>query len=153
MGQARELMDRITEAVMARDADAFAEIYADDVVADTPDEGRLVGRQALVDWLMRFGQAFPDTSFEMIGTLDTDDRAADEAYLTATHTGTLQMPDGDLPPTGRRIRIRECDAITVEGGKVVSHRFYFDQVELLTQLGLMDQTVVMPDARGQKTRA
>ena len=152
MGQVRELMDRLTDAVTARDVDALAEIYADDVVADTPDDGRLTGRQAVVDWLMRFAQAFPDMSFEMIATFEGDGTAVDEAYLTATHTGTLQTPDGDVAPTGRRIRVRECDVVEVDGGKVVAHRFYFDQVEFLSQLGLMDQTVVLPDARAQKAR-
>lgn len=47
------------------------------------------------------------------------------------------MPDGQsVPPTGKSVRVRGCDAATVEEGQVKSHRFYFDQMELLSQLGL-----------------
>ncbi len=47
------------------------------------------------------------------------------------------MPDGQsIPPTGKNVRVRGCDAATVEDGLVTSHRFYFDQMELLGQLGL-----------------
>jgi hypothetical protein len=34
------------------------------------------------------------------------------------------------------VRIRSCDAVTVEGGLVTSHRFYYDQMDFLGQLGL-----------------
>lgn len=152
MGHARQAMDRITEAVMRRDADALRAIYAEDAVADTPDEGRLTGRDAIVNWMMVFAEAFPDTSFEMISKLEVGDTAVDEGYLIATHTGTLRTPEGDVEPTGRRVRIRECDICSVRGAEVVSHRFYFDQMDMLGQLGLVDTTLTLPDARTDEAR-
>ncbi len=148
MGQAREVMDKITEAVVAGDVDALERLYAGDAVAETPDEGRLEGRDAVVAWMRTFSQAFSDISFEMIARTEADDTAIDEAYLSATHTGPMPGPEGEIPPTGKRIRIRECDAVTVRDGTVVSHRFYFDQLELLGQLGVLQpSTIVLPDAR------
>jgi len=50
------------------------------------------------------------------------------------------MPGGEsIPPTRKSVRVRGCDAATVENGRVTSHRFYFDQMELLEQLGLAPQ--------------
>jgi ketosteroid isomerase-like protein len=148
MGQARQVMDRISAAVVADDADALAQLYAQDAVADTPDEGRLEGRDAVVGWLRTFATAFTDITFEMIATSEAGDTAVDEAYLSATHTGPMQGPEGEIAPTGKRIRIRECDVITVRDGLVVSHRFYFDQLDFLGQLGLLEPSeIVLPDAR------
>jgi ketosteroid isomerase-like protein len=41
-----------------------------------------------------------------------------------------------MSATGNRVRLRSCDAATVEDGLVTSHRFYYDQMEFLRQLGL-----------------
>lgn len=37
------------------------------------------------------------------------------------------------------MRFRECDAVTVEGGLITSHRFYYDQMDVLGQLGLLPE--------------
>jgi len=50
------------------------------------------------------------------------------------------MPSGEsVPATGKQIRIRECDVVLVEGGQITQHRFYFDQLEFLDQLGLLPE--------------
>ena len=154
MGQAREVMDSLTAAVVAGDGDALGLLYAPDAVAETPDEGRLEGRDAVVGWLRSFSQAFSDISFETIARTETGDTAVDEAYLSATHTGPMPGPEGDIPPTGKRIQLRECDVVTVRDGSVVSHRFYFDQLDFLGQLGVLQpSTVAVPDARTGSERA
>ena len=153
MGQAREVMDRISAAITAGDAGALEGLYAPDAVADTPDEGRLEGRDAVLAWMRTFSTAFSDISFEMLATIEAGDTAIDEGYLSATHTGTMPGPQGEIAPTGRRIRVRECDVITVRDGAVVSHRFYYDQLDFLGQLGLLEPSaVVLPDARSGAER-
>ena len=65
------------------------------------------------------------------------DTAIDEGYFIGTNSGPLPMPDGQsIPATGKKIRIRGCDLATVQGGVVTRHRFYFDQMDFLQQLGL-----------------
>ena len=150
MGRAREVMDLITDAVMAGDRDALAQLYASDAVAETPDAGRLEGREAIVDYLVTFKPAFPDLSWEGVSQHEIGDTAIDEGYFVGTHTGVLRSPDGDLPPTGRSLRVRECDLVTVSDGVAVSHRFYYDQLEFLTQLGLLDATQLTGTAPVQR---
>jgi ketosteroid isomerase-like protein len=143
MGQAREIMDRISAAVSAGSAEELGRLYAEDAVLDTPDEGRIEGRAGVVDYLMGFVRAFPDTTFELPSQLEAGDTAIDQGYLVATHSGPLAMPDGgELPATGRRIRIRECDVLTVADGVAVSHALYFDQLDFLVQIGLVDPAAI-----------
>jgi ketosteroid isomerase-like protein len=57
---------------------------------------------------------------------------------TGTNTGPVALPTGEvLPPTGKTIRVRSCDVVTVENGLATKHNFYYDQTELLSQLGLV----------------
>ena len=137
MGQAREIMDRITDAAMSGDRDALGRLYATDAVAETPDGPRLEGVAAITDYMLAFKAAFPDASWEAGTKYESGDTAIDEGYLVGTNTGVLTTPDGEIPPTGRSLRLRECDMVTVADGVASSHRFYFDQLDLMTQLGLV----------------
>ncbi|CAN5133585.1 hypothetical protein BH18ACT12_BH18ACT12_10710 [soil metagenome] len=137
MDEARQVMDRVTQAAFDEDQEALQELYAPDAVAETPDQGTVSGREAIAAWFRQFSTAFPDASWESAHKHESGNVAIDEGYVVGTHTGPLAMPGGEsIPPTGKSVRVRGCDAATVEDGLVRSHRFYFDQMDLLGQLGL-----------------
>jgi ketosteroid isomerase-like protein len=139
MGEAREVMDRVTAAVTSQDFEAAAACYAEDAVAVTPDQGEIRGREAIVSYLKQQGDAFPDADYEYVQKHESGNVAIDEGYFTGTHTAPLPLPSGEtVPPTGKQIRVRACDLATVEGGLITQHHFYFDQMEFLEQLGLQD---------------
>lgn len=139
MGEARDLLDQMTKAVLSGDAEALGDCYADDAVAVTPDYGELRGRAAVVDYFRPFFESFSDIGWEEIQRSDCGEVAIDEGFFTGTHTGPLPNPEGDaIPATGKRVRLRECDVATVAAGRITSHRMYFDQMELLSQLGLTE---------------
>jgi steroid delta-isomerase-like uncharacterized protein len=146
MGQAREIMDRVTEALFKQDMDAAKEAYAEDAVAETPDQGTINGRDAVIAYLQEFFTAFPDASYEPINQHESGNDAIDEGYFVGTNTGPLAMPDGEMPATGKSVRLRSCDVATVENGQIVSHRFYFDQMAFIEQLGLMPEESAAPGA-------
>ena len=139
MGQARELMDRATQAVLAGELDKLREIYAADVVVSTPDAGVLNGVDAFIEWNRTFVAAFTDVRYRSDRALETEDCAIDQGDFIGTNTGPIELPDGQsAPPTGRQVTMRSADIATVAGGKIVRHDFYFDQLDLLTQLGLTE---------------
>src|SRR5215210_1796935 len=129
MGEAREVMDKVTEAVFSQNREAVAQLYAPDAVAETPDQGTVSGRDQVVDWALEFLASFPDATYETAHEYESGDTAIDEGFVVGTNTGPLAMPDGEsLPPTGKSVRLRACDAATVQNGQVMTHRFYFDQM-------------------------
>jgi ketosteroid isomerase-like protein len=139
MGEAREVMDRVTAAVMSGDSDALKALYAPDAVAETPDQGTIRGRDQIAAYMGEFATAFPDASWEELYKHETSDTAIDEGYFVGTNTGPMTGPNGEtIAATGKRVRARECDVATVDNGVVTSHRFYFDMQDWLTQLGLED---------------
>ena len=142
MGQARDVLDRLNAAVATtKDVKAAAECYAVDAVAMTPDQGEVRGRERIADYLRQFMDAFPDAHFEFVDQHESKNVAIDESYFIGTHTGPLAAASGDrIPATGRSVRVRECDVVVVEGGQIVQHRFYFDQIEFLSQLGQLSDS-------------
>lgn len=138
MGQAREVMDRLTSAMNAKDRETLAGCYAADAVAYTPDQGELNGREAITGYLFEFWEAMPDVRYESVEQHESGDVAIDEGFVVGTNTGSLRTPSGDtLPATGKQIKVRTCDIARVEGSEIRSHHFYFDQMEFLGQLGLL----------------
>jgi ketosteroid isomerase-like protein len=139
MGEAREVMDRVTAAITSGDPDALKALYAPDAVAETPDQGTIRGRDQIAAYMGEFATAFPDASWEELHKHETSGTAIDEGYFIGTNTGPLAGPNGQtIPATGKRVRARECDLATVENGVVTSHRLYFDLQDWLTQLGLAE---------------
>ena len=149
MSEAREVMDRVTEAVFSGNAEQVRQLYADDATAVTPDQGELVGRDAIVTYLTAFTESFPDLGFEPLYKHEAGNAAIDEGYVVGTNTNPLQMPTGEtLPATGKQVRVRGCDIVTVENGRITSHRFYYDQMEFLAQLGMLPQEASLGTTTG-----
>lgn len=81
-------------------------------------------------------EAFPDNRIETTA-IHADDRGGVlEGRFTGTHTGMLRGPAGDLAPTGRHVDGRYSGVYEFEDGKISSFHLFFDQVDLLTQLGI-----------------
>jgi ketosteroid isomerase-like protein len=141
MGEARELMNRITEAIFRQDWGAAAQLYAPDAVAITPDRGQVSGNDNIIAWSRELTVGFPDAKYEPVNEYESGNSAIDEGYFVGTNTGPLQGPTGEtIPATGKSVRVRACDVATVENGVITSHRFYFDQMDFLGQLGLLEGT-------------
>ncbi len=140
MGEARDVMNRLTEALFSKDLEALREIYAADAVVETPDQGTITGCDAIVAYMGGMMAGFPDASYEELQEHESGNTAIDEGYFVGTNTGALAGPSGEtIPATGRTVRMRAIDAATVENGRVTSHRLYFDQMEFMEQLGLAPQ--------------
>jgi ketosteroid isomerase-like protein len=141
VGEAREVMDRLTAAVMSGDSDELNALYAPDAVAETPDQGTIRGREQIAAYMGEFATAFPDASWEELHKHETGETAIDEGYFIGTNTGPMTGPNGEtIAATGKRVRARECDVATVQNGVITSHRFYFDMYDWLVQLGLVPES-------------
>ena len=139
MGQAREVMDRLTTAITAGNSDAIAGLYAQDAVAVTPDGGELHGRDDIAAYWRQMTEAVPDGSYQSVHAYEVGNTAIDEGVFHGHNTGPIQLATGEtLPATQKEIRIRGVDFATVDDdGRIVDYRLYFDEMEFLGQLGLL----------------
>jgi ketosteroid isomerase-like protein len=121
--------------------EAAANLYAPDAVMVTPDQGEIRGREQIIQYLKEINDAFPDNTYEPAYKHESGDTAIDEGYFVGTHTAPLSLPTGEsVPATGKVVRLRSCDIATVQNGVITNHRFYFDRMDLLGQLGLLPET-------------
>ena len=117
MGEARRVMDAMTDATLQSDLEAAADLYAPDAVIVTPDQGELRGREQIVEYLKEINDAFPDNSYESAYKHESGDTAIDEGYFVGTNTAPLSLPTGEsAPATGKAVRVRVCDIATVQDG-------------------------------------
>lgn len=141
MEQRERLFDQVLQALNARDWDSYARVFAESLVTHAPGlPAPTKGRDARVRWVQAIIQAFPDGRVEKKQSFGQGDRLCVELEFAGTHTGPLQSPDGSATAaTNRTVRFPYCLVVKWEGAEITELHEYFDQLELLTQLGLMKQ--------------
>ncbi|GAA0392935.1 nuclear transport factor 2 family protein [Microbispora corallina] len=132
-----EIKRRLADAINDHDVPRMLDLFTENAVFVSP-VGLAEGREQIAWIFEQFFKGFPDLHltvwYEATGT---DNPLVVEWTGTGTQTGPFLLPDGrELEPTGRRITLRGTCASFIENGRVVTHREYFDQLELYTQLGL-----------------
>ena len=85
--------------------------------------------------------AVPDCNHPISNVVEAGDQMFVEFRWQGTHTRPLLSPQGEIPATGKHIDIRCSSVFEVAAGRITAERGYFDQVEFLTQLGLMPAPV------------
>ena len=100
-------------------------------------EAQIRGRDELRPYLEEFARAFPDARYKLSWGVESGSRVALEGVYSATHTGTLRMPDGsELAAIGRHVSVPFVALFDVQGDKIASHRAYWDVATVMAQLGL-----------------
>ena len=120
----REVVEDWVAAYNQRDAYAAAELYHEDatnlqVALGTPTNGR----QAMLDDLRSFFNAFPD-NFTHVENLFED---GEWAMLEWFGGGTWRGEFGGMAPNGRSYTLRGCGFFHVPDGKIRFQRGYFDK--------------------------
>lgn len=137
MGEATAVIQRLLELWNAHDKEGTVSLFDGGVELEGPGGVRLQGRDGWRQFYDLWTDAFPDNQVREMVVRGGGDLATQEGHFTGTHTGTLHAPQGDISPTGRKVDIRYVGVQTVSGGLITSFHLYFDQAEMLTQLGLM----------------
>lgn len=133
----REVAGRWRDAFNAHDEQAMRELTAPDATLSAPPQLTIEGAEAVTSYGMAWNNAFPDARLDVHHEVAEGDTVVQEFTFNGTHTATLASPTGDLPATNRRLSGRAIQAIEVHDGRVQAIRLYFDEVDVLTQLGLM----------------
>ncbi|ACK73072.1 protein of unknown function DUF1486 [Gloeothece citriformis PCC 7424] len=128
--------EKFFDALNAHDLDTVVSMISPSATINTPI-GSFTGGEAYRDWMMMHFRAMPDFTHEIRGmAAETQDTIAFELHATGTMTGPLEMPNGDVPPTGRSIDVSAADFWRFENGLIVEYHLYFNLVDFLNQLGI-----------------
>jgi heme-degrading monooxygenase HmoA/predicted ester cyclase len=136
-GDTRSLIEREVELWNTRDREGWmASMDLHRLTTQAPGGMQRTGREAAEIMWNTWQQAFPDNRIETIAIHADDRGGVHEFHATGTHSGPLRAPSGEIPATGRTVRMDMCGVYEFEEGKTTSFHLYFDQAELLGQLGL-----------------
>jgi predicted ester cyclase len=84
--------------------------------------------------------AFPDLRITIDIILGEADRVAARWVVEATHNG----PFGDIPPTGKRVRVTGTAVARVSNRQLVEEHANSDTLGLLQQIGITPGVVTVP---------
>lgn len=135
---ARELASRFYEAFDAGEIDTVLSVFSADLETTDPGMGTAHGQRPFREYIETLKRAVPDARAIIDGIYDAGDVVVVEGRFAGTFTGPLASPDGDIEPTGATVDLRFADVSRAQDGKIVSYHTYYDQLGLLTQLGVME---------------
>ena len=139
MADARQVGQDFVAAFNAHDEARIRELNAENAVLEAPGDVRVEGREAATQYAWAWLKAFPDATITVKNELVSGEWVAQEFTFEGTHEDTLSGPGGDIPATHRHLTGRGVQVFRVEGETVADTRLYFDQVQILTQLGLLPE--------------
>jgi predicted ester cyclase len=139
MGDARQVGAAFVKAFNAHDERRIRDLSAENATFEAPGEIQLEGADALTGYAMSWLNAFPDARVSVRNEVAAGDWVVQEFTFEGTHENTLAGPAGDIPATNRRLTGRGVQTLRVERDKLAEAHLYFDQVQVMTQLGLMPE--------------
>jgi predicted ester cyclase len=134
--EARAIVERLYKAINDQDLEEAARLAAPDSVLTAPGGVTAKGPQAIKEYNKNWITAFPDAKIETQEIFAQGNKVAVKAQFVGTHKGILKTPMGDLPATGQKVRGDFVQLFEVDRGLTKSAHLMFDQVQLMTQLGM-----------------
>ena len=136
------LMKTLDDAWNSQDWDTFSKRHTGDVVVRWPGQPPTNGIDAHKKEGEYFFKAFPDNHVEnnpykiLFGQ---GDWTCSIAVFTGAHKGEMMGLDGKMiPPTNKTFKVDFCTlARWNNDGKIVEENLFYDQIGMLTQLGVM----------------
>lgn len=94
------------------------------------------GKEGYWEHIQKWVSAFSDMKLETLHRFAGDDFVVTELMARGTHDGPLSTPAGEIPPSGRSLRLPMCEVLLIRAGKIAAARLYFDSAQLLQQIGV-----------------
>ena len=135
MGAALDTVKRFFDEFANGDMNAADALFADDCRFTMPNgsmnkaEHRAMGEA--------FKAGLSDSHMVIDHSVEDEGEVFLEGRFVGTHDGDLHSPDGTLPASGNKLELRFADYFKLSGGRIIEHRTYFDQVDMMRQLGAL----------------
>ena len=107
--------------------------FAEDVTVVIPGEN-IIGIEGTKNYYGNYLTGFSDAEFTFVDLFGQGDKLVKLRNFKGTH-------DGDffgIPATGKKLDLSGTTLILMEDGKIKQEQDFFDSLDMLTQLGLME---------------
>ena len=121
------------------DWEAYGNLFAEDLYMVTPGfPAPTTGRDVRVEFVQGLMVAFPRGRVEFQRSFGQGDWACFQLQFTGTRTGPMAGADGtEIPAINKAVKWPYCMVCKFEAGVVTEIYEYYDQMDLMVQLGLM----------------
>ncbi|MGE5519085.1 MAG: ester cyclase [Candidatus Dadabacteria bacterium] len=132
-----KLHEEVMEAWNRHDAGKLATYYDENITwRDPAFPETLKGKDAVMNVFKVWDTAFPDFKLKVLTKLVEEDTIAFEMEFTGTHTGPLNVPGMEIPPTNRKVSDLIGCFSKVRNGKVVEVHNFTNPQSMMVQLGV-----------------
>ncbi|WP_336208688.1 ester cyclase [Nonomuraea sp. LPB2021202275-12-8] len=136
MSEDSQVSDALTDAINDHTLDGILRLYSPQAVFVAPG-GVAEGHEQIATFYGHMFEGFPDARATLWRKITNGSVTLHQWTLTGTHLGPFLMPGGGtLDATGQGVAVRACSTADMDGDLIVSHQFYFDQLELFASLGV-----------------
>jgi steroid delta-isomerase-like uncharacterized protein len=133
-----ELARKIGEEVWSKGNMMVADqIFSNEVVRHSADMPDIRGKEAYKQFVLGTRAAFPDWKETVQNAIASGDLVATQETITGTMTGSMQGPQGTLPPTGKRFETPVALFVRIAKGKIVEIWCYYDSAGILEAMGVL----------------
>jgi steroid delta-isomerase-like uncharacterized protein len=139
MSSARTVIDQAIAAWNDKDEARFVALGTPDIELVSSGAPDAKGTDAFRGWFQMWTEAFPDRQVHYHNIVSDEHQAIGEGVFTGTHNGSLHLPTGDVPATGRSLNVPYVAVLRTSGGKITYMRHYLDVMDLMVQLGLVGE--------------
>jgi predicted ester cyclase len=143
MPEVKDTSDRFVTAFNAHDEFGLSSVHADNIKFNAPGGFKATNGKEATAYAMTWLKAFPDGKMSVRTELISGPWVVQEVVMEGTHTGPLESPTGTILPTNKKIVSYGVQLLRVENGKIAETRIYFDQLDQMSQLGLLPTPVAV----------
>jgi steroid delta-isomerase-like uncharacterized protein len=137
MTESKDTTARFVAAFNAHDEKALSELHADDIKFNAPGGFKATNAKDATAYATTWLKAFPDGKMTVRTELTSGPWVVQEVVMEGTHTAPLEGPNGPIPATYKKVKGYGVQILKVENGKIAEARIYFDQLDQMSQLGLI----------------
>jgi ketosteroid isomerase-like protein len=121
-----------------KDLEGWINLFTPDEVFVDNSVGATYRGRALADPVRNYGTAFSNMHRELSRIYVDGNVVVVQLALQGTHDGPLQLPFGELLPTGKQMDAPCCDVFELEGGKIKRFDCYPEGSIIFAQLGVLN---------------
>ena len=137
MTESKDTTARFVAAFNAHDEKALRELHSDDIKFNAPGGFKATNAKDATAYALTWLKAFPDGKMTVRTELISGPWVVQEVVMEGTHTAPLDSPNGPIPATYKKVKGYGVQLLKVENGKIAEARIYFDQLDQMSQLGLI----------------
>jgi ketosteroid isomerase-like protein len=143
MTEVKDTTTRFVSAFNAHDEAALLAVHAPHIKFTAPGGFKADNAKDATAFATRWLKAFPNGKMTVRTEIVSAPWVIQEIAMEGVHSGPLETPMGTVQPTHKKLVGYGVQILKVEDGKITEARLYYDQLDQMSQLGLIPAPAIV----------